>query len=224
MGLAKVEITAFRKNGPEKFTALFNPEEYTLNQDNNLAVQGIPGLSGPVVQFVNGNLRTLEMELLFDTWDTPTLPKKDVRAEFTDRFVKLMEIDSDLHAPPLLLVSWTSLQFRCVLARVNQKFTMFDTEGKPVRARLTCLFNEVIDPEQEAKRLNLQTADFSKTHRVTLGENLNTIANFYYEDPKKWRPIAIANGIDDPRAIFPGQSLLIPSLPFIDPQSREVVN
>src|SRR5262245_47401267 len=224
MGLAKVVITAFRKEEDEIFTALFNPEEYTLNRDNNFAVQGIPGLSGPVVQFVHGNLRTLEMELLFDTWDTPALPKKDVRAEFTDRFVRLMEIDSDLHAPPLLLVSWTSLQFRCVLARVNQKFTMFDTDGKPVRARLTCTFNEVIDPEQEAKEVNRQTADFSKVHIVTLGESINTIANHCYEDPQKWRPIAIANGIDDPRTIFPGQSLLVPSLPFIDPQSREVVN
>jgi len=224
MGLAKVEITAFRKNGTDKFTALFNPEEYTLNQDNNFAVQGIPGLSGPLVQFVNGNLRTLEMELLFDTWDTPSLPKKDVRTEFTDKFVKLMEIDPDLHAPPLLLVSWTSLQFRCVLSRVNQKFTMFDTDGKPVRARLTCTFNEVIDPEQEAKEVNRQTADFSKVHIVTLGESINTIANHFYEDPQKWRPIAIANGIDDPRTIFPGQSLLVPSLPFIDPQSREIVN
>jgi contractile injection system tube protein/LysM domain-containing protein len=224
MGLAKVEITAFRKDEPEKFFALFNPEEYTLNQDNNFAVQGIPGLSGPVVQFVHGNLRTLEMELLFDTWDTPTLPKKDVRTEFTDSFVRLMQIDPDLHAPPLLTVSWTSLQFRCVLARVNQKFTMFDTDGRPVRARLTCTFNEVIDPEQEARAIPRGTADFSKAHVVRLGENLNTIANRFYDNPLSWRPIAIANGIDDPRAIFPGQSLLIPSLPFTDPQSREVVN
>jgi hypothetical protein len=226
MPLAKVTITPQRKalQDGEPFIALFNPEEYTLNQDNNFAVQGIPGLSGPVVQFVHGNLRTLEMELLFDTWDTPALPKLDVRKAFTDRFVKLMEIDPDLHAPPLLIVSWTSLQFRCVLARVNQKFTMFDTDGKPVRARLTCTFNEVIDPEQEALAIPRGTADFSKAHVVTLGENLNTIANRFYDDPQKWRPIAIANGIDDPRAISPGQSLLIPSLPFIDPQSREVVS
>jgi hypothetical protein len=230
MGLTKVEITAFRKiteenpEGKEVFTALFNPEEYTLNRDNNFAVQGIPGLSGPVVQFVHGNLRTLEMELLFDTWDTPTLPKKDVRTEFTDKFVRLMEIDPDLHAPPLLTVSWTSLQFRCVLARVNQKFTMFDTDGKPVRARLACTFNEVIDPEQEARAIPRGTADFSKAHVVTLGENLNTIANRFYDNPLSWRPIAIANGIDNPRAILPGLLLLIPSLPFIDPQSREVVS
>ena len=41
---------------------LFNPEEYTLNKDNNFASQAIPGLTGPLLQFVHGNMRTLEME------------------------------------------------------------------------------------------------------------------------------------------------------------------
>jgi len=224
MGLAKAKITVFRGTGQEDIEVLFNPEEYTINKDNNLAVQGIPGLSGPIVQFVNGNLRTLEMELFFDTWDTPTLPKKDVRKEFTDKIVGLLEIDSQLHVPPLLVVSWSSLQFRCVLARVNQKFTLFDSDGKPVRARLACTFNEVLDPKQEAAEVNRQTADFTKVHVVIQGETLSDIALKHYDTPETWRPIAIANSIDDPRAIFPGQSLLVPSLPFIDPLSREVVN
>lgn len=224
MGLQKAVITVFRGTGKEDISVRFNPEEYSVNKDNNLAVQGIPGLSGPIVQFVNGNLRTLEMELFFDTWDTPTVPKKDVRKEFTNKIVGLLEIDAQLHAPPLLLVSWASLQFRCVLARVNQKFTMFDTDGKPVRARLTCTFNEVIDPDQEAREVSRQTADFSKLYVVTQGELLTQIATKFYNDPQTWRPIAIANGLDDPRAIFPGQSLVIPALPFIDPQTREVVN
>ena len=224
MGLEKAKIKVFRGRGPEDLTVLFNPEEYTINKDNNLAVQGIPGLSAPIVQFVNGNLRTLEMELFFDTWDRSANPKKDVRKEFTNKIVGLMEIDPDLHCPPLLIVSWSSLQFRCVLARVNQKFTMFDNEGRPVRARLTCTFNEVIDPEQESREVNRQTSDFSKAHIVVQGEELSGIATRFYNDPLAWRPIAVANGIDDPRAISPGQSLLIPSLPFIDPQSREVLS
>ena len=49
---------------------LYNPEEYTVSKDNNFAVQGVPGLGSPIVQFVNGNQRTLEVELFFDTWDT----------------------------------------------------------------------------------------------------------------------------------------------------------
>ena len=52
-----------------QFPVLFNPEEYTLNQDNNFASQAVPGLSAPLLQFVNGNLQTLEMELFFDTYE-----------------------------------------------------------------------------------------------------------------------------------------------------------
>ena len=44
----------------------YTPEEYTLNNENTFAVQNIPGLGSPIVQFVNGAQRTLEVELFFD--------------------------------------------------------------------------------------------------------------------------------------------------------------
>jgi hypothetical protein len=220
MALEKLRITV-EHNG-QQFVALFNPEEYTINKDNNFASQAIPGLSGPILQFVSGNLRTLEMELFFDTWDTPTLPKRDVR-ELTGPFLALMDIDRDLHAPPVLRVVWASLQFRCVLARAGQKFIMFADTGAPVRARVTVTFNEFIDAEREAKEINRQTSSFSKVHVVTLGETLSGIAAALYEDPQAWRPIALVNGIVDPRSIVPGQRLIVPSLPYVDPASREVV-
>jgi hypothetical protein len=167
-------------------------------------------------------MRTLEMELLFDTWDRAGFPKKDVRT-LTGGVVKLMEIDPELHAPPVLLVSWSSLSFCCVLARANQKFTMFDNDGTPVRARVTATFNEFIDPEREAKKVSRQTSDYTKLHVVCAGETLTTIAARRYDDPQAWRPIAIANGLVEPRALRPGSTLQIPALPFTDPESGEVV-
>lgn len=217
MGLAKARITI--EHTGEFFDVLFNPEEYTLNKDNNFASQAIPGLSGPLLQFVNGNMRTLEMELFFDTNEPP----HDVRDE-TQKVVKLLDIDSDLHAPPVLRVSWASLQFRCVLARASQKFIRFLDDGQPVRARLTVTFNEYIDPDSESKEVNRQTADFSKVHVVERGETLSGIAGELYGSPAVWRSIAIANDIDDPREIETGQSLRIPSLPFVDPMTGQVVN
>ena len=80
-------------------------------------------------------MQTLEMELFFDTWDTDSVAKQDVR-EQTGRVVNLLDIDRDLHAPPVLRVQWGSLDFRCVLARANQKFLMFADDGRPVRARV----------------------------------------------------------------------------------------
>jgi hypothetical protein len=221
MALVKAQITV--EHTGKRFDVFFNPEEYTINKDNNFASQAIPGLSGPLLQFVHGNMRTLEMELFFDTWDTPELEKRDVR-ELTNKITGLLTIDSDLHAPPVLQVSWSSLQFRCVLARASQKFIMFANDGTPLRARVTVTFNEFIDAEREAREINRQTADFSKVYTVTQGQTLSGIAAIIYDNPLLWRPIAVANNIDDPRAIETGQSLLIPALPFRDPETGEVVS
>ena len=43
-----------------KIPVMFNPEEYTVNREINYAQSVIPGLSGPVLQFVSGNMQTLD--------------------------------------------------------------------------------------------------------------------------------------------------------------------
>lgn len=227
MALTKAKITVEGRS-EEAFTVLFNPEEYTINKDNNFASFAVPGLSSPLLQFVNGNMTTLEMELFFDTYEfKPEINSEppgppDVR-DITNRFMNLMEIDSQpLHAPPVLMFSWSSLQFRCVLLRASQKFIMFRSDGRPVRARITATFAEYVDPERESKKVNRQTADFT-VQIVTQGETLSAIAANCYGNPETWRPIAIANGLDNPYVLTVGQTLLIPSLPFTDPDSGEVL-
>lgn len=213
----------------EKIPVMFNPEEYSLNKDNNFAQQTIPGLRAPLLQFTHGNLRTLEMELFFDTYEehrngSRTLNRagEDVR-KLTNKIVGLLDINSQTHAPPVLLVTWASLSLTCVLARVNQKFILFKEDGTPVRARLTVTFNEFTNAKREAKEVNRQTADFTKVHVVVQGETLSGIATKHYENARAWRPIAIANDLVDPRTLFPGQELAIPSLPFLDPETGEEV-
>jgi LysM repeat protein len=216
MGLSKARIT-IEHNG-QQFDVAFNPEEYSLNKDNNFASQAIPGLSSPLLQFVHGNVRTLEMELFFDT----TQDRTDVRAQ-CQKVVDLLKIDSDLHAPPIVLVAWASLQLRCVLTKANQKFTRFIEDGTPVRAKVNVTFNEFIDEDHESKEVNRQTTDFTKVYMVMAGDTLSGIAANFYNDAQLWRPLAIANNIDDPRSISPGQELSVPSLPYLDPETGEVV-
>ncbi|XXT18827.1 LysM peptidoglycan-binding domain-containing protein [Sorangium sp. So ce429] len=202
----------------EALEVMFNPEEYSLNRDNNFASQAIPGLSSPLLQFAHGNLRTLEMELLFDTYEKLT----DVRDK-TQKLIKMMEIDPHLHAPPILNVSWASLQFRCVLTRAAQKFILFLPDGRPVRARVNVSFTEFVDPEHESRQIKRQTADYTKVHHVIDGDTLSAIAARYYERPELWRAVALANELDDPRQLAPGQALTIPSLPYTVEETGEVL-
>jgi hypothetical protein len=215
MALEKATIVNTQTN--ESLTVRFNPEEYSLSRDNNFAQASVPGRTAPLLQFTHGNLRTLEMELLFDTYEQ----LRDVRQE-TGKLIKLLDPDPVTHAPPILLFVWGSLRFRCVLARANQKFVLFLPNGNPVRARVQTAFSEFTNGLFEAKEIKRETADYTKIHVVAQGDTLSGIAAEVYNNPALWRPIALRNGIDDPRALETGRSLAIPRLPFRDPESGEV--
>lgn len=217
MALERVNI--LNEQTGEKVLAMFNPEEYSLNKDNNYAAQAIPGLTSPLLQFVHGNLQTLDMELFFDTFDT----QDDVRSR-TSQIFSLLAINSDLHTPPVLQVTWGSLDFRCVLAKVSQKFLKFYNDGRPGRARLTVTFNEYLDAATQVAEANLQSPDFTKAYTVKQGDTLSGIAANFYEDATKWRPIALANAIVNPRSIVPGQELQVPPLPYTDPSTGVVLS
>jgi Contractile injection system tube protein/LysM domain len=205
--------------------ALFNPNEYSLNKDNNFAQIAVPGLSSPLLQFVHGNLRTLDMELFFDSYEQHkhgsrvlNQAQDDVR-KLTQPVVDLMAITPETHAPPIVLFNWGGLTFKGVLAKVSQRFTMFLDNGIPIRARLTVTFNEFKTASEEAKEVKRQTADFTRVHTVGDGETLSSIAAQLYRDAAKWRPIAIANRLEDPRRLATGLVLSVPSLPYRDPDS-----
>ena len=208
----------------ERVSVLFNPEEYTVDRDTTFAQLPVPGLSAPVVQFLHGNAQTLEMELLVDTYEASSQApaSSDVR-ELTQKVVKLMDIAPSLHAPPPVIFAWGSLTFTCVLQRCVQRFILFRPDGVPVRARLQVTFSEFRNAELEAREVKRETADYTRIHVVHDGETLPSIAFSAYGDAQLWRPIAVRNLLDDPRAVATGQTLAIPRLPFRDPDTGELM-
>jgi hypothetical protein len=212
----------------DKFFVQFNPEEYTLIKDVNYAQVGVPGLNSPVLQFVHGGLQTLELELLLDTYEahssggrTINQAGDDVR-KLVQKMALLMEVDNSTHAPPPAIFTWGSLTFSCVLARMSQKYILFLPDGTPVRARLQVTFNEYKSAELDSKETKRETSDYSRFHVVCQGETLSQIAYQAYGNPRLWRPIAILNHIDNPRRLFTGSAILIPQLPYRDPETGEV--
>ncbi len=225
MALEKAILTN-TANG-ERISVQFNPEEYTLSREINYAQAAVPGLSAPLLQFVAGNLQTLEMELLLDTYEAHEGPGansalSDVR-EPLRKVTKLMDIDPSTHAPPVVLFTWGSLSFTCVLARASQKFIMFRPDGVPVRARVQVTFNEFRNGDLEAKEVKRETADYSRLYVVSQGETASAIAARVYGNAAMWRPIMLHNDIDDVRSLTPGQRLLVPQLPYRDRETGEVM-
>lgn len=185
----------------------FNPTEYNLSKQIDYGDQPVAGMTSPMTQFVSGQAETLSMELLFDTREEGA----DVR-NIINHLNELVEIHSELHAPPRCRFVWGSLVFTAVVESLDTRFTMFHPTGIPTRARVDIAFREYVTPEQQVAAIPRHSADKATTHRITSGDTLPAIAAAEYGDPTNWRPIAEHNDIVHPRDLQLGTRLEIPPL------------
>jgi nucleoid-associated protein YgaU len=187
----------------EQIQVMYNPEQFSLDQGNSFAEIGIPGLNAPPIQYVRGKGRTLAMDLFFDSYELGA----DVR-QFTDGFTGLLQTLPGTLAPPVLLFVMGSFSFRCVLVEAAQRFTMFASDGTPVRSTISATFHEYVDVT-----VAVQSGVFlgpPTLVNVIQGSTASGIAAQVYGDPSRWRDIADANQLEDPFRLPAGTSLVIP--------------
>ena len=214
----------------EPMEVQFNPTEYSLSKSNQFADVAIPGLAGPVVQFVRGDNEKMTLELFFDTTDHGTgaeakaVTKSDGDYHGVDEFYRLVKIDGDLHAPAIVRVTWgnnfpntaagwgtsDSTVFDCVVQSVDRSFTLFNSDGVPLRATVTLTLSQYQTLEEQLQELNLQSADHTRVHVVRQGETLPQIAYEAYQNAAQWRVIAEHNNILNPRQLTAGTLLELP--------------
>ena len=232
--LLKAQIQRLKPDGSldgAPFPVQFNPTEYTLSKGAQIAEIPIPGLDQPILQFVRGQTETMSLDLFFDSTDAKGMgPGATPVTQQTDKFYQLIKIDSTTHAPPILLFMWgqdgfagsnlsggsagqaRSSGFQCVVESVKQKFTLFSSEGIPLRAVLTVSLREFYSLEDQISRLNLQSPDHTHAHVVQRGDTLARIAASAYDDPRQWRAIANNNQLVDPLDLRPGTILEVPPI------------
>jgi hypothetical protein len=203
-----IQILSGIKKG-EQIEILYFPSEYSIEKSNTFAEVSVPGLESPYVQYAKGNAGSITLEAFYDTYEEGT----DVR-EFTKQLSNLMNIDPELHAPPFLRFIWgmpSEEPFTCVLEKVTTRFTMFNSDGIPVRARLNITLKEFKIELNERER-SRKSSDRTRMYVTRQGDNLWSIAYKEYGDPALWRPIADKNRIHEPRLLEPGTELIIPFL------------
>ncbi|MEH2521998.1 nucleoid-associated protein YgaU [Bradyrhizobium sp. AZCC 1610] len=193
---------------PDVIPLRFNPTEYQLQKQNNFAEISIPGLETPPIQYVRGASEKLTLELIVDTSDT----LEDVRKKYVDAVRGLLNINTELHAPPLVAFEWDREIFKGVLESLNVTYTLFSSTGVPLRAKLSTTLREYRPVNVQFSERPRNSPDVEKSFTVRRGDELWSIAAQIYRDPAQWRALALANDIQDPRSLEPGTQLLVPRL------------
>jgi hypothetical protein len=209
---------------------MFNPKEYSIAKKNNWGPpkSGGGGAGGghsnsgtnvPKQQYSGGQPATLTMQLFFDTY-AGAQGSKDVRAQYTSKIWKLTEVDPGLidntttkSRPPKVRFQWgPAWSFVAVITSITQKFTLFASDGTPVRATLDVAFQQITDDHQlPGTNPTSGGTGGERQWTVKYGDTLASIAYEAYGDAGRWRPIADANRLSSVRDLRPGTRLGIPA-------------
>lgn len=226
--LQKAKFKVLKQSGEEEVVVQFNPNSLTFAKKPKIAAINIPGIDSPLQQFVRGEIETLSVELFFDSTEKGTGQNADSVTVETDKFYGLVKIDPETHAPPVCIFIWGQkfpgdslpemfqnqrrTQFKGLVTDVKQDFKLFSPEGTPLRAVLTVSINEYKPLHEQLQQLNLQSPNHTRSYVLERGDTLASVASDFYLNPNEWRRIAEANGIDDPRRLSPGTTLLLPPI------------
>lgn len=227
--LKKATITVLKgKDANKVISVLFNPTEYTFERSNSYKATAVPGLETPLLQFVSGESDRLNMDLFLDDYTDPTgptslpRPEEDPLATRLSDLFKLLLIDSELHAPPPVKFNWGTLDFTAIIEKLSRKVTMFHPDGTPARVTISVAFKEYKTIGDQINYPRRESADKTKRRVVVGRDQLWMLASREYDDASAWTRIAMANDLDDPREIRPGDWLLVPPIDITD-GNRDVI-
>ena len=215
------EASTFKKarivdaNDPSKSVEChFNPATFQVTQTVAWKEHTTIGRDAPELSFAGGQGGDLNVELLFDT----TATGADVRQAYR-LLLDLAKIDQTRKntktgkgEPRLCRFEWGNfLSFDAVITNITQTFTLFNSDGTPLRAKVGVRFKQVDQPVRGQNPTSRSQA--RKSRVVHEGETLDWIAFQEYGDSACWHHIAETNDLADPMHLVPGQVLKLVPLP-----------
>jgi hypothetical protein len=181
----------------------FNPKEYSLDKavgwDAEKAFSDAPN-----PEFKQPTPMSLSVTLQFDTYEE----RVSVRDKWVRQIEKLTMMTKQLTSkasaqdkkdsrPPAILFVWGAFVFRGVVESLSQKYTMFLSDGTPVRAECALKIRNVLDPDFDKHDPPAQRKGVSKNITVLDSDRLDLLAAKHLGDANRWVDIAAYNDIVD---------------------------
>jgi hypothetical protein len=190
----------------------FNPKEYSLEKSVEWDAEKA-FTDAPQPEFKAPKPMTLSVTLQFDTYEERT----NVRDKWVRQIERLTmmtkqfdadgktasKTDKQKYRPPTILFIWGRFTFKGVVESLSQKYTMFLSDGTPVRAECALKIRNVLDHNMDKGKDQSFAGKDGTRQKYTLkhDDRLDLIAAQQLGDAGRWQEIAAMNDIVDPAAI-----------------------
>jgi len=214
----------------ETFEVMLNPSEFThqysikyntssTDGDASGAAKGqAVGKAAPTPEFASYDAETVDFNLVIDGTGVVNLPQPAPGGSppVADQVESLRKIVYDYskeeHRPKVVQLVWGTYKFTCRLRSMSVQYTLFKPSGEPLRAKISCSFEQYISKQEESAKADRRSPDLTRIVEVTAGDTLPLLCYRVYKDCSYYPDVARVNGLESFRGLRPGQRLVFPPL------------
>lgn len=194
-----------------KLVVQYNPDNLSYSLGQQIAENREIG-SNQSVQTPTGKKEDkISFSLIFDT--SMSRGTDNSYMSVWDKYVKNYELlvsNDESGQVPICKVTWGSIiNFIGTLENLKINYTLFSPDGKPLRARLELTFMHK-GISSNSSNSSAQIQEKVRTRKLNPGEYIGLLAILEYGDPNKWKSVAAANNVDNPRLTPPGTDIYLP--------------
>ncbi len=219
---------SFSKKTGNSYTALINPEQFSISYATSHTPRSGHGASEEQRTFHRRSPQTVTLKIIVDGTGIISSGtsggeigaiisnlsggKKDVAQEISSIKQVLYGYDSDTHMPTFVQLRWGKIIFNAQLTSMTISFKLFKPDGTPIRAEVDCSFQGVIDDKKLAALENKQSPDLTHLRTIVKGDSLSLICYEEYGDSKYYYQVARVNRLADFKQLIPGTRLILPPI------------
>ena len=222
--LVKLKIIAY--SNPEytwptgdQYTALLNPQEFNENYHVEYNAAQAFGTTGSDLKFQRVQPQELKLNFLFDATGVITSGPFNLVKSIDSQIKSFKKVTADyrgdIHSVPYVKLIWGEFLFKGRLQNLEITYTLFKSDGTPLRAKAAATFKRSITDVTREKDENKSSPDLTHIRQVKAGDTLPAMArNIYGDDAYLAHCITLAkqNGLKHFRDIKAGQKIAFPPL------------
>lgn len=213
--LKKLRIEAYKdieyNKKVDTFEVMFNPSTYSRSYQVEYESGQGQGTTGSNQKFKKIKPQDFQFEFILDgTGASGT--KIDVPRKI-DKFLDLTtRMDGDIHRPYYLKIICGGLVSRCVLKQVEFTYTLFNTDGEPLRAKVNATFSGIKDDNLRIAEEDKNSPDLTRQRTVGEGDTLPLMTYEVYGDSSYYLDVARHNNLRNFRTLNSGMTIEFPPL------------
>ncbi|MEP1781603.1 LysM peptidoglycan-binding domain-containing protein [Reichenbachiella sp.] len=226
--LEKLTILSFKDNkysqDQKKFTVLINPDSYAEDYKIKYTEPKAAGTKIGSRQFDRVLPQNLSLKLVFDSTGIVSdgisfggirEEPKSVPVQLKEFMSRAFDYNGETHEPRYLKIIWGKNKrgvFKGRLDSVNVKYTLFESDGTPLRAIADAKLTGSIDKETELKDKVNSSPDLTHIRTVKEGDTLPLMTYRIYGDASYYLEVARVNKLSNIRQLKAGTKILFPPI------------